>query len=139
MVRLRVDPAEEGRPLGEGLLRLLDRGRPAGQGAVLVLELPIQLEQLAADLAGLLPEVVEGLLLVRGEGPGRQQLVDPLVGGLAAAEQGGLAVALGGGERPGRPPGHLVGEAAGQAPLPARPGLARLAGAGQGRGEAGEG
>src|SRR6202044_2640980 len=97
------------------------RGRPAGQGAVLVLELPIQLEQLAADLVRLPPEVIEGLLLGPGQRPGTEQPADPLVGCLAAAEEVGFAVALRGGERSARPTDCLVGEAAGQAPLPARP------------------
>ena len=82
--------------------------------------------------------VFEGLLLVLCQRPGAEQPVDPLVDGLAPAEQGGLAVALLVVERSGRPSGHLVGDPAGQASLPARPGLARLPGAGQGGGEAGE-
>ena len=139
MVRAGVDPTDEYCPLRDGLAGLFERGRSAGQGAVLVLELAIEFEQLAADLARLLPESVEGLLLLLGQRPGLEHPVDPLVDGLAAAEQGGLAIALVVGERSGGPPGHLVDDAAGQATLPALPGVARPAGAGQGGGEAGEG
>ncbi len=119
-------------------MRLLERGRSAGQGAVAGLELLFQVEQLAADLAGLLPQLFEGLLLVLCQRPGTEQLVDPLVDRLTPAEQGDLAVAFLVVERSRRSSGHLVGDPAGQASFPARPGLARLPGAGQGGGEAGE-
>ena len=138
VVGILIDPADEGRPFGEGLLGGFERGGLAGEGAVLALELLLQLEHLAADLARLALEVLEELVLLLGERLDGQELADAFIDGLGLAEQAGLAVALRGGERPRGPPGHLVDEAAGQPLLPARPGLARLPGAGQGQGEGGE-
>ena len=102
------------------------RATPVGwPGAVLLLELTLEVEKLAADAARLPPEFVEGLFLFLGQRPGAEQPVDPLIDGLALAEQPGLAVALLGSERSCRPAGQFIGDAAGQAALPARPRLAR--------------
>ena len=138
MIGILIDPADEGRPFGEGLLGGFERGGLACEGAVLALELLLQLEHLAAELAPLRLRSSRSLVLLLGERLEGQELADAFVDGLGLAEQAGLAVVLLGGERPRGPSGHLVGEAAGQPLLPARPGVAWLPGAGQGQGEGGE-
>src|SRR5271166_2890623 len=128
----------EGRTFGESLLGGLERGGLACEGAILALELLLQLEHLAAELAPLTLEVVEELVLLLGERLEGQELADAFIDGLGLAEQAGLPVVLRGGERPRGPSGHLVDEAACQPLLPAGPGVTRLPGAGQGQGEGGE-
>ena len=121
-----IDPADEGRTFGESLLGGFERGGLACEGLILALELLLQLEQLAAELAPLVLEVLEELVLLLGECLEGQELADAFIEGLGLAEQAGLAVVLRGGERSRGAPGHLVDEAAGQPLLPARPGVAWL-------------
>src|SRR5262249_45883399 len=108
VVGILIDPANQGRPSGEGLLDGFERGGLAGEGAILALELLLQLEHLAADLARLAVEILEELVLLLGACLDGQELADAFVEGLGLAEQEGLAVALLGGQRPCGAPEYLV-------------------------------
>src|SRR5262249_45259737 len=66
VVRLLIDPADQGGAFRDGLLYGLEGGGPAGQGAILALELLLQLEDLAAEVARLAAEPGEEPVLVLG-------------------------------------------------------------------------
>ena len=104
MIGILIDPANQGRPFREGLLDGFEGGGLAREGLILALELLLQFEHLAAELAPLRTEILEEFVLLLGECLEGQELADAFVDGLGLAEQAGLAVVLGVRERQRGPP-----------------------------------
>src|SRR5262245_49889022 len=103
-----VDPSNKRRSLGKTPLCCFERGWPAGEGAIFVLELLLQLEHLAADLAPTALEVFDEFVLLLGKNLPGQEPADAFIDGLCLAVQAGLPVALRGSKRPRGASGHLV-------------------------------
>jgi hypothetical protein len=130
-----IEPTHQGRLSGKGLLdRVQGRGL-AGEGWILPIHRVLELDPSAAEGALLMAHLLELLVLVLAAPGLAGEAGDALVEPLELAGEVGLAAALLGVEGPDLSGGEIVVQAARQVGLPAGPGLAGLAHAGQGRGQ----